>query len=307
MNIKPLVDALIESYKETGETITVSSTNQLNRSVIIETVEKLRCILFPSHFGKKNIEAETIEYYTGNLLEDICFNFTRQIAQALKHRPDCTAACPEKLFSEAEIICTRFLSQLPSIRSCLATDIEATFDGDPAAVSKDEIISSYPGIFAITVYRLAHVLMLLDVPLIPRIMTEHAHNITGIDIHPGAEIGHHFFIDHGTGIVIGGTTVIGNYVKIYQGVTLGGLSTRGGQALRGRKRHPTVADHVTIYSGASILGGATHIGTDVVIGGNSFVTASVPDKTKVSVKNLELRFKTDDTWEQSESFWDYQI
>ncbi|MDR2608196.1 MAG: serine acetyltransferase, partial [Treponema sp.] len=214
---------------------------------------------------------------------------------------------------KAEELSFAFLSRLPEVREYLASDVSAAFDGDPAAYSLDEIISSYPGIYAITVYRLAHVLYELRVPLIPRIMTEHAHSVTGIDIHPGAVIGHHFFIDHGTGIVVGETTIIGNHVKIYQGVTLGALSTRGGQVLKDVKRHPSIEDHVTIYSGASILGGTTVIGEGVVIGSNAFVTKSVPEKTKVSVKNPELQFKTggQDHWEHKEleqdGFWDWII
>jgi serine O-acetyltransferase len=171
------------------------------------------------------------------------------------------------------------------------TDVEAFYDGDPAAFSIDEIIYCYPGLFAITVYRLAHVLYTLGVPMLPRIMTEHAHSVTGIDINPGATIGKYFFIDHGTGIVIGETTVIGENVKIYQGVTLGALSTRGGQSLRGKRRHPTIEDRVTIYSGASVLGGDTVIGHDAVIGGNAFITSSIAPGTRVSVKNQELEMR----------------
>jgi len=176
-----------------------------------------------------------------------------------------------------------FLKKLPNIRASLATDVEATLDGDPAAKDKQEIIISYPGIYAISVYRLAHELELLKIPKLPRIMTEHAHSITGIDIHPGAQIGDYFFIDHGTGIVIGETTVIGKHVKIYQGVTLGALSTKGGKTLNGQKRHPTVEDNVTIYSGASIFGGNTVIGKDSVLGSNVFVTNSVPPGSKLSI------------------------
>lgn len=177
--------------------------------------------------------------------------------------------------------CDRFLDKLVEVQDILVTDVDAAYEGDPAAYSKDEIIYSYPGIYAIMVYRLAHELQLLEVPLIPRIMTEHAHSKTGIDIHPGAQIGKYFFIDHGTGIVIGETTVIGEHVKVYQGVTLGGLSTSGGQLLKGKKRHPTIEDNVTIYSGASILGGNTVIGEGALIGGNAFVTKSVPPHTRV--------------------------
>jgi len=184
--------------------------------------------------------------------------------------------CKKELGSE-------FLKKLPEIRARLATDVEATFEGDPAAKDRQEIIISYPGIYAISVYRLAHELELLKIPKLPRIMTEHAHSITGIDIHPGAQIGDYFFIDHGTGIVIGETTVIGGHVKIYQGVTLGALSTKGGKTLNGQKRHPTVEDNVTIYSGASIFGGDTVIGNDSVLGSNVFVTKSVPPGSKLSI------------------------
>lgn len=176
---------------------------------------------------------------------------------------------------QAQEMTVRFLEKIPDVRALLATDLQAFYDGDPAATSLDEIIIAYPGLLAITVNRLAHELFLLKVPLIPRIMTEYAHGRTGIDIHPGATIGKYFFIDHGTGIVVGETTVIGDSVKLYQGVTLGALSTRGGQSLRGHRRHPTIGDRVTIYSGASVLGGDTVIGHDAVIGGNAFITHSI--------------------------------
>ncbi|MDR2495466.1 MAG: serine acetyltransferase, partial [Spirochaetaceae bacterium] len=291
MRIKELVSALLESYVDQQEIIKVDTENHLNRSALIDIIKKLRCIIFPGYFGKKNITSCSLEYYAGDLLEEVHFNLSRQIDQALRHRPGGAVSEPE---AAAEDISFAFLTRLPQVREYLATDVSASFDGDPAAFNKDEIISSYPGIFAIMVYRLARVLHELAVPLIPRIMTEYAHNVTGIDIHPGALIGHHFFIDHGTGIVIGETTVIGNHVKLYQGVTLGGISTRGGQTIKGVKRHPTIEDHVTIYSGASILGGSTVVGEGVVIGSNAFVTQSVPENTKVSVKNPELQYKTDD-------------
>ena len=177
-----------------------------------------------------------------------------------------------------------FLEKLPHIQDLLLKDVQAAFDGDPAALSKEDIIFSYPGFFAVSVYRIAHELYVMDVPMIPRIMSEYAHSGTGIDINPGAEIGEYFFMDHGTGIVIGETTKIGNHVKLYQGVTLGALSTRKGQALRGVKRHPTIEDNVTIYSNASVLGGETVVGEGSVIGGSAFVTESVPKNGRVSVK-----------------------
>jgi serine O-acetyltransferase len=193
---------------------------------------------------------------------------------------------------KAEQLAAQFLEQIPQIRAMVDTDLQAAYDGDPAATGKDEIVFSYPGLYAIVVYRLAHGLYEMGVPMLPRMMTEHAHNKTGIDIHPGATVGKFFFIDHGTGIVIGETTVIGDNVKIYQGVTLGALSTRGGQSLRGVRRHPTIEDDVTIYAGASILGGETVIGKGCVIGSNAFITRSIAPGTTVSIKNQELQFKT---------------
>lgn len=197
--------------------------------------------------------------------------------------------CPKE---QVKDLCKAFLNRIPAVRAMVETDLEAAFEGDPAATGYDEIVLAYPGIYAITVYRLAHELYMLGVPLIPRMMTEQAHSTTGIDIHPGATIGSHFFIDHGTGIVIGQTTIIGEHVKLYQGVTLGGLSTRGGQSLAGAKRHPTIEDNVTIYAGATILGGETVIGSGCVIGANAFVTRSIPANTTVIMKSPELLLRS---------------
>jgi serine O-acetyltransferase len=289
--IKHLVSILSQSYRDHAEIIKVDAENQLNRSLIIDILERLRKLIFPGYFGKKHLSADLVDYYAGDLIEGVIYDLTPQITTALRHRGGIEIAPNESARQKSEDAVFAFLLQLPEIREYLACDVSAAFDGDPAAFSKDEIISSYPGIYAIMVYRLAHALWKLDVPLIPRIMTEHAHSETGIDIHPGAEIGRHFFIDHGTGSVIGETTIIGSHVKIYQGVTLGGLSTKEGQALKGTKRHPTIEDRVTIYSGASIFGGATVIGEGVVIGSNAFITKSVPEQTRVSVKDPELQFK----------------
>ncbi len=233
-------------------------------------------MLFPDYFIKKKVSHYATEYYIGSVLDEIYTSLTRQITLALLQGEEYRHTDKATRKAKAEAITSQFIETLPRIQSYLAMDVEATFVGDPAAFNTDEIIFSYPGLYAIMVNRLAHELHLLKVPLIPRIMTEHAHSLTGIDIHPGATIGKHFFIDHGTGIVIGETTEIGEWVKIYQGVTLGGLSTRAGQGLRNHKRHPTIEDRVTIYSGASILGGETRIGEGSIIGGNAFVTRSVP-------------------------------
>ena len=222
-------------------------------------------------------------------IEDVAYHLNKQILLALKYTAK-EENDVEKLTEQAEKDTVTFLKKIPDVRAMLETDLEAAFQGDPAAKYRDEIILSYPGMFAITVNRLAHELFLLEVPLIPRIMTEYAHSITGIDNLPGATIGKYFFIDHGTGVVVGETTVIGDRVKIYQGVTLGALSTRGGQKLRDVRRHPTIEDDVTIYSGASILGGETVVGRNSVIGSNVFITSSIPADTKVSMKDQDLRW-----------------
>ena len=211
----------------------------------------------------------------------------------------------------AEEKAANLLENLPEIQQALLKDAQAGFEGDPAARTVDEIILTYPGFFAVFVYRIAHFLYKQDVPLLPRMMTEYAHNITGIDIHPGATIGEYFFVDHGTGIVIGETTVIGNRVKLYQGVTLGALSTKSGQRLAGKKRHPTIEDNVIIYSGASILGGDTVIGEGAVIGGNAFIVRSVPARTIVRMLNQEVQYN-DGSGMQGHAFeqpdaWFYEI
>lgn len=252
-----------------------------DRSAIIDLIKELRRLFFPAYFGDPQLMALPAENYAALLLERIETALTAQIALAL----------PEDETERASQIAQSIVAELPRIQQVLLTDIEATFDGDPAAANKEEIIFAYPGLFAIFVYRIAHELYLRQVPMIPRMMTEYAHSRTGIDIHPGAQIGPWFFIDHGTGIVIGETTVIGSHVKLYQGVTLGALSPRAGHASLPGKRHPTVCDYVTIYSGASILGGKTVIGEHSVVGGNAFLTDSVADKTRVVITAPETVFK----------------
>lgn len=252
-----------------------------DRSAIISLIKELRRLFFPAYFGDPQLMALPAENYAALLLERIETALTTQIALAL----------PEEESLQASRITQSIVAELPRIQQVLLTDIEATFDGDPAAANKEEIIFAYPGLFAIFVYRIAHELYLRQVPMIPRMMTEYAHSRTGIDIHPGAQIGPWFFIDHGTGIVIGETTVIGSHVKLYQGVTLGALSPRAGHASLPGKRHPTVCDYVTIYSGASILGGKTVIGEHSVVGGNAFLTDSVADNTRVVITAPETVFK----------------
>lgn len=279
-NIEQVVDLVLEDYNGGRDIDLLEATTQPDKDVIIDIIEKLRRIVFPGYFRNKAYRTYNAKHNLSMLIEDVMFNLSRQISLVL----------PES--QSAEEISLEFLRQIPKIRQMIQTDLQAAYDGDPAATGMAEIIFSYPGLLAITVYRLAHELYLLQVPMIPRIMTEYAHSITGIDIHPGATIGKYFFIDHGTGIVIGETTVIGENVKIYQGVTLGGLSTRGGQSLRGKRRHPTIEDNVTIYANASILGGETVVGQGCVIGSSAFITKSVPACTTVSMKSQDLQMKS---------------
>lgn len=284
-----LVKSILKSYEDHPGICHVDSEHRLNREVIIEILQEIRQVLFPGYFELKTLHGYSIEYHVGELLEDISYKLTNQVQRALKYISEDISFDESRM--KAQEIVEKFIIQIPKLRGLLAKDVQAAYDGDPAAYNTDEIVFSYPGLFAISVNRIAHELHLLGVPMIPRIMTEYAHNLTGIDIHPGAAIGEYFFIDHGTGVVVGETTEIGNNVKIYQGVTLGALSTRGGQSLRNSKRHPTLKDNVTVYSGASILGGETVIGEGAVIGSNAFITSSVPAHTRVSIKNPELQFK----------------
>lgn len=258
-----------------------------NRDTIIHIILGLRQIMFPGYFDEEHLGRTLPDFFLGHNLIKLYDSLYSQIIAALtQHEKD--VADEKEIAQKTETICSSFFSSLPHIQKLLMKDVQAAFDGDPAAHSKEEIIFCYPGLFAIFVYRMAHELYQLKVPFIPRIMSEYAHSHSGIDINPGAVIGEYFFIDHGTGVVIGETTIIGNNVKIYQGVTLGALSTRSGQLLRNVKRHPTIEDNVTIYSSASILGGETVIGKGSVIGGNAFITESVAAGSRVSVKKQEL-------------------
>ncbi len=291
IDFSELVTTIVASYHAEPKTCHIDSGRLPNHDAIVEIIHLLRQLLFPGYFGKQNLVAGTLEYHVGDLLVSIHDRLLKQVQNALLHEAAHQGEAVPDSELRADRIVNDFLRTLPRLRAVLATDVQAAFDGDPAAVDTDEIIFSYPGLFAITVYRLAHELHLRNVPLIPRIMTEYAHSATGVDIHPGAEIGEYFFIDHGTGVVIGETSRIGNRVKVYQGVTLGALSTRGGQKLRGVTRHPMLEDEVTVYSGASILGGETIIRKGVIISSNVFVTQSVPPNTRVTVKNPELQYR----------------
>jgi serine O-acetyltransferase len=257
---------------------------------VIDILTRLREILFPGYFSGEKLDPANLRYQIGQSVDVLFESLSEQITHSLRH--ECLRydqpciECVNLGYEEA----SKFLKSIPKTREVLATDVRAAYDGDPAARSYDEIVFSYPGIFAVSVYRMAHQLFEQQIPLLPRIMTEYAHTITGIDIHPGAKIGESFFIDHGSGVVIGETTVIGKNVRIYQGVTLGALSLPkdAGKLLRGKKRHPTIEDDVIIYAGATILGGDTVIGARSVIGGNVWITESVPADTKVLLETPRL-------------------
>lgn len=290
--IKKVVEEIITNCQETSIPMFCGENSLPNRDVIIEIIKEIRMALFPGYFDLEISNKVIPEYFIGNHLTTIYDKLKGQITLAFlnKHKEGLEK---DQIEQESQKICHDFFLKIPEIQRLLFKDITAAFDGDPAAQSKEEIVFSYPGFFAIFVYRLAHELYLKQVPYIPRIMTEYAHSGTGIDINAGAIIGEYFFIDHGTGVVIGETAMIGNHVKLYQGVTLGALSTREGQKMAGKKRHPTVEDNVTIYSGATILGGATIIGENSVIGGNAFIVETIPKNTKVSIKTPELNIRPD--------------
>ena len=300
--IGAIVDSILQDYSLGRDIDRLDTTGQPDREVIVDLTHKLMRIVFPGWSRNKHRRVYDARHDLSMLIEDVTFHLTEQTE--LIFRP----TLGEEAALKAQETVLAFLERIPAVRAIAQTDLTAFFDGDPAAFSTDEIVFCYPGLFAVTVYRLAHELYLLKVPMLPRIMTEHAHSATGIDINPGATIGDHFFIDHGTGIVIGETAVIGSRVKIYQGVTLGALTTRGGQSLRGQRRHPTIEDDVTIYAGASILGGNTVIGRDCVIGSNVFITHSIPPCTTVSVKSQELQYKPRSCpgCSRAEPFWDEQ-
>ncbi|MCP4347445.1 MAG: serine acetyltransferase [Desulfobacterales bacterium] len=288
-----IVESIIESCDDKACHTHVDYEPIPSKAVVIDIINLLREILYPGYFSRENLDPVNLKYSMGQSVSVLFDMLSEQICRGIRH--DCLrynqscSHCTEK----GNELALSFLETIPSVRKILATDINAAYDGDPAAKSHDEIVFCYPGVFAITVYRMAHKLYQAGVPLLPRIMTEHAHSVTGIDIHPGAEIGESFVIDHGTGVVIGETTDIGKNVRIYQGVTLGALSLPkdAGEMLRGKKRHPTIEDDVIIYAGATILGGDTVIGTRSVIGGNVWITESVPPDTKVIMETPRLVYR----------------
>ncbi len=302
--IKHVTDAILADYGKNRDIDKENTFSQPDKDAVIDIIGKLQKIIFPGFYRAKDYRYYTVESNTGTLVEDVLFNLTKQINLSMRASFECGSLPCDEIAKRAQEAAITLLESIPEIREYIDTDLQAEFDGDPAAYSKDEIVYSYPGLYAILVYRIAHKLVELGVPTIPRMMSEHAHSKTGIDINPGATIGRYFFIDHGTGIVIGETCVIGDNVKLYQGVTLGALSTRKGQLLKGKKRHPTLEDNVTIYAGASILGGATVVGTGATIGANAFITTSIPAGAKIAVKNQELKYDFDSEFQISKDMKD---
>lgn len=301
-----ITEALMATYAECRHINHLGHKPLPSRDAIIDSIADLMDILYPGYVRRQNLHIGNVEYHVGDLVDGLHDRLTQQVARALRHeyQGDKESVDLEALAQQKTI---EFLRRLADIRYVLEHDVEAAYVGDPAAKGHHEIIFCYPGLEAITVYRLAHELLLLGVPLIPRMMTEHAHSKTGIDIHPGARIGAGFFIDHGTGVVIGETCDIGKNVKLYQGVTLGALSfprDSAGNIIRGMKRHPTLEDDVVIYANATILGGDTVIGHHAVIGSNVWLTASVDPYTMVSLEKPQLRIKSPES-RNSASF--YQI
>jgi len=295
VTLQPLVDAMLSSYRSDARAHHINKRFLPSRDEAIEIVRLLLQLFYPGYFGRQDLTDEDVGYHVGVLLSALREKLEAQIELCLCYRGEALedGGRPDvpRCHKEGRTITRRFLERLPGLRALLLEDVQAAYDGDPAALNLDEIILAYPGLLAVTVYRIAHELHELNVPMMPRIMTEWAHTKTGADIHPGATIGRAFFLDHATGVVIGETSVIGERVKLYQGVTLGALSIARdarGRVIRGTKRHPTVEDEVTIYANATVLGGKTTLSKKVVIGGGVFLTRSVPAGGRVALKATEV-------------------
>jgi serine O-acetyltransferase len=294
-----LTEQIVRTYDEVGTINHLGHCPLPSYDVVISICEDLKEILYPGFRRREGLHRGNVMYHVGNLIDGLHDKLTIQICRALRHEDGSPCDPNEEHDFEAmgQAKALSFLGKLPELRATLAKDVQAAYDGDPACKSLDEVIFCYPGLEAVSVYRLAHILYELEIPFIPRMMTEWAHRRTGIDIHPGATIGEYFFIDHGTGVVIGETCEIGRHVKLYQGVTLGALSfpTDGdGNVVRGHKRHPTIEDGVVVYAQATILGGRTVIGTEAVIASNVWLTRSVAPRTTVLLEKPKLRMESEE-------------
>jgi serine O-acetyltransferase len=278
-HLDEVVERILTTYQDDKGINHIDGLNLPQRKVVYEILDLVFKVLYPGYIGEESVRRSNQRYYVGEILAEISQKLTEQIAKALRYRCRMLHCESDGCADSAALFMAQFMEKLPELRERLKDDIDAAYEGDPAAHSIEEICTSYPFITVITTHRIAHEFWRDDIPLIPRMMSERAHSLTGVDIHPGARIGRHFFIDHGTGVVIGETAEIGDNVKLYQGVTLGALSfprDKDGNIIKGGKRHPTIEDNVTIYAGASILGGETVIGKGATIGGNTWITATVP-------------------------------
>ncbi|MEA3188859.1 MAG: serine O-acetyltransferase [Chthoniobacter sp.] len=291
-----ITDDVLASYRDAGGINNIDGSNLPSKRAIASICEDLLQLLFPGFHDQEPIHSNHLKRATSYRIQSIAERLKTEVCKSLRLAEP---GCPEE---NAERVVMDFLSTVPQVRGLLRSDVETAFDGDPAAASYDEIILAYPFLEAVAIQRSAHMLYCHDTPLIPRMMTEWAHSRTGIDIHPGAHIYGHFFIDHGTGVVVGETSVIGHHVKLYQGVSLVARSLSGGQQLKGKKRHPTIEDHVTIYAGTTIIGGDTVIGEGSTIGANVFLTHSVPPRSLVFYEEKQLRIteksKRSEEWAQ---------
>jgi serine O-acetyltransferase len=303
-----LTNRIVQTYFDVGTINHLGHCPLPNYDAVVEVIEDLKEVIYPGYRRREGLHHGNVLYHVGDLIDGLHDKLTTQIGRALRHDAGQTVDCDGEIDFEAlgQAKAIEFLEQIPDLRKMLALDVQAAYDGDPACRSLDEVIFCYPGLEAITIFRLAHLLYDLQVPLIPRMMTEWVHSKTGIDLHPGATIGHHFFIDHGTGVVIGQTCEIGNHVKLYQGVTLGALSfaTDGeGNLVRDTKRHPTLEDRVIIYANATVLGGATVVGHDSVIGSSVWLTRSVAPHSTVVLEKPKLRIRGEKAELQSDTNW----
>ena len=303
MDNTELTDRLLGSYESVGGINHLDGKNLPSRQAIGRITSDLLRLLFPGFFDETAIATAAIRSVTSELLDEVASRLAREIGRSLEYaRPP---ELPEKdLGAAARRLAFEFLASLPRVRELLATDVEAAFNGDPAALSKDEVIVAYPFVEAIAAQRLAHELYLHDIALIPRMMTEWAHARSGMDLHPGAHIGTHFFVDHCTGTVVGETAVIGSHVKMYQGVGLVARSLAAGQQLRGKKRHPTIEDNVTIYAGATIVGGETVVGAGSTIGANAFLLHSVPPRSLVLADDVRVKVLSKENQQDSTLNWE---
>ncbi len=304
-----LSEALLTSYGSDARAQRIGRNYLPSRDAIVSLIDPLLQLFYPGYFGKNNVASAGLPAHTRALLGSVRDVFERQIEMCLCHAVEGDAelvasSTPDACKPHAIKLTRMLLARLPDIRATLISDVQAAFDGDPAATSLDEVILAYPGLLAVTVYRVAHELYVMGVPLMPRILTEWAHSRTGADIHPGAEVGPSFFVDHATGVVVGETTRIGAFVKLYQGVTLGAIShprDADGRIIRSTKRHPNVEDDVTVYANATVLGGLTTVGAGSVVGGSVFLTQSVPQGSRVAIKPPELRVVSPNAPAQTET------